>query len=296
MLLLIILFAVFIIVGGTVNYICSFKNRLIVKYSNYLGLYFGFFADYLVMIAISTVMIKNPHLVFVNFNWGWILAMSITLVVLSILSMGLVGRRELIFPLTQFILAVSALILLIFGYCFADNRTYVFKTAKDFNLLTNLPESQYNIELANDIDFTDYPLEKGFGGKGKNTFYINGNGYKIQNMTFTAELTEENTAFIKMYGEVENLIIDNCTFNFTPNRYEKQSGLKCDFQLFGTRYGRELSNIKGLVVTRTNVYITPTEENILYADPSTFGEFLPENKVDDENGNNINVTVTVKEN
>ena len=262
------------------------------------------FITSILSVIAGVLLLKTPQLIFGVIHWGWVLGIGIVLfvgmIIWSLIMLG--GGLDNKLVATQIISACCMLALMIFGLCYAHVHTYELSSPDDFNLLENLPgkdEKFYRFEVKNDIDFAGYSLDKSYGDRDVNVI-INGNGYKIKNIRYSATLEESTTFLVLGYGcqvkgsnstvpsQIKDLVFENCEFEITPNSYDDRDheGNEINFSIMSSAALEDVN-------MSATVYINKAEENMRYNSLSTIGKVLPENK--SENGSVINILVRREE-
>lgn len=308
MILLFILLGIFIVVGGGINYVCAILNKKKSTKKQLPGLFIAFFVDSVIMTVINVILLRNPQLIYTYIHWGWILGINIGLFVLAVIMGILLGVKgfKMIMATTQLIVGVCALTLMIFGLCLSHKTVYTISTASEFNILSNLPNSErhaYQIKIIDDIDFSGVDVSKGLGNDDC-CFIIDGQGHIIKNIKYETIIDDGSKTFFttgsayknenknNQTSKISNLTIQDCEFIITPNYYSTYSreGEECYFGLFTYKAEDHLSQVN---IINTKVYVKRSIPNIRYEGLSTIKEISPSNT--SVNGCNISIEITYEE-
>ena len=305
MLLIGILLGVFIVTAGVINYIFVVRNpNSSGGIFNFLGFEVSVMVTTLALIVINTLGVFIPQFVFTNIHWGWLLGISIVLLitififVISAFNFYPSDAEETILGITGFML-IPLLVMLIIAPVRADIHTYELSEARDFRLLNNLPTDSkyiYHFEVTDDIDFEGEKTRLVYGRE-KFTYYIDGNGHTLSGFVCEDDIKEDCSLFTagyivllnnEVYGsKISNITLDGFVLTVAPNGYDKENriGLNLNYSIFDKDIELEGVTLNAEVIIADEVVYNRS------LTPSTIASVLPESGEDDK-GNKFNVTVT----
>ena len=240
----------------------------------------------------AILLLKAPQVIFrvIDGSWAQLLFIPVSFISFLVV-MAAIGefcdhdRRLFSIQIITSILTVTMAIL---GFCFAHTHTYELSNPKDFVILNHVPslvfDKYYKFEVVNDIDFEGYKIKDTYNRWAKR-IVIEGNGYTIKNIKYSAELKDDD-GFLRLHhnSEVYNLNFKDCEFEITPKAYDEKTheGKGVTFSIVNA------SKFRNVNIDAT-VYIKKAEENLRYNTYSTVKAITPSANVNETCKINIKV-------